>query len=130
MRTALLPLILLAAACGPKAAPATETLPKLRNAIDGTVTTPEQNKANSDLVQQISDEGHLLGLTRVEVEERLGKGDDCARHPLCGEQGFDPSDLYYEIGQPGEGYMRMRPALIVGFDRFGKSVRTYNLRVE
>jgi hypothetical protein len=126
----LLPLLLLAAACGPKAVPATETLPRLRAAIDGTVTTPEQNKANSELVQQVSDEGHLLGLTRDELAERIGKGDECSNHPLCDEQGFDPSDWYYEVGHPGEGYMRVRPALIVGFDRFGKSVRTYNLRVE
>jgi hypothetical protein len=117
-------------ACGPKAAPATGTLPRLRSAIDGPVATVEQNKANSDLVQLIADEGHLLHLTRLEVEQRIGQGDECANHPLCDEQGFDSSDWYYEIGQPGDGYMRMRPALIIGFDRFGKSVRTYNQRVD
>jgi hypothetical protein len=129
MHTRCLPLLLLAA-CAPKGPAATETLPKLREALTQPVTTPEQNKANSDLVELIAEEGHLLGLTRLEVEQKLGKGDDCATHELCQKQGFDPTDWYYEVGQMGEGYMRLRPALIVGFDRFGKSVRTYNLRVD
>jgi hypothetical protein len=30
----------------------------------------------------------------------------------------------------GQQYLRVRPALIVGFNRFGKVERTYNLRVQ
>jgi hypothetical protein len=123
-------LLIAVAACAPKGPAATETLPKLRDVLQQPVTSPEQNKANSELVETIAEEGHLLGLTRIEVEKKIGKGDDCATHELCQKQGFDDTDWYYEVGTEGEGYMRLRPALIVGFDRFGKSVRTYNLRVD
>jgi hypothetical protein len=125
-----LSLFALAAACAPKGPAATETLPKLREALQQPVTSPAQNKANSDLVETISEEGHLLGLSRLEVEKQLGKGDECSIHELCRKQGFEDTDWYYEVGEMGEGYVRLRPALIVGFDRFGKAVRTYNLRVE
>jgi hypothetical protein len=117
-------------ACGPKAPPASETLPRLREAMAAPVSSAEQNKQNSDLVEQISEAGYLLGLTREEVMEKIGKGDDCSGHPICAKQGFDAMDWYYEVGTEGEGYMRSRPALVLGFDRFGKVVRTYNLRIE
>lgn len=122
-------LSLLVVACGPKGPSAAETLPRLREAIYGTVTTDEENRANSDLVEQVAELGHLLGLTRLEVEQHLGKGDVCSLHELCAKQGFLDTDWYYEVGH-GDTYQRVRPALIVGFDRFGKVVRTYNLRVE
>lgn len=122
--------VLCGAACGPKAPPASETLPKLRAAIEAPVASPEQNRQNSALVEQIADAGHLLGLSRAELEERVGKGDDCAKHPSCADRGFEDTDWYYEVGKMGEGYVRARPALIVGFDRFGKVMRTYNLRVD
>ena len=125
-----LSVIALAAACAPQGPAATETLPRLRDVLSQPVTSAEQNKANSELVEIIADEGHLLGLTRIEVEKKIGKGDDCATHELCQKQGFDDTDWYYEVGTEGQGYMRLRPALIVGFDRFGKSTRVYNLRIE
>lgn len=130
MRTPILIAALSLLACGPTAPPASQTLPRLRAALEAPVPSEQKNRENSALVQEIVDNGHVLGLTRLEVEEKLGKGDECRNHELCAEHGFYDTDLYYEVGQTGDIYLRFRPALILGFDRFGKVTRTYNLRVE
>jgi hypothetical protein len=122
-------LALLACACA-KRPTAQETLPQLRDALETPVSSAEQNKQHSALAELVSEEKHLQGLTRVEVEQKLGRGEDCGRHPICGERGFDDSDWYYEVGTQGESYVRYRPALIVGFNRFGKVERTFVLRVQ
>jgi outer membrane protein assembly factor BamE (lipoprotein component of BamABCDE complex) len=111
-------------------APASETLPRLRDAIASPVATEEDNQRNSALVQQVSEDGVLQGLTRQEVQDQIGRGDVCSRHPMCREKGFEDDDWYYEVGQMGEAIVRVRPVLIVGFDRFGKVTHTYNLRVK
>lgn len=130
MRTMIVATCLGLAACasGPTAQ---ETLPKLKRAIDSEVQSPEQNAEHSALVEQVSEAKHLHGLTRTELEERLGMGQPCSRHPLCAERGFDPSDRYYEVGKPSKSYVvRYRPALLVGFSRFGKVERTFVLRAD
>lgn len=122
-------LSLLLAACGGPPPSAHDTLPRLKNALHQPVSTPEQNKANSELAIQVSEYKHLEGLTRLEVEEKVGKGADCSEHPMCKERGFYPDDWYYEVGTEGSTYLRHRPALIVGFNRFGKVERTFVLEV-
>jgi hypothetical protein len=116
----------LACAHGPTAQ---ETLPRLRAALDQPVSSAEQNKQNSDLVVRVSEDKHLEGLTRLEVEEKIGKGENCSKHPICKERGFWEDDWYYEIGTEGSTYLRHRPALILGFNRFGKVERTFVLEV-
>ncbi|MDB4973384.1 MAG: hypothetical protein JWN48_1725 [Myxococcaceae bacterium] len=121
--------LFLASACAcAHGASAAETLPKLRAAMESEVSSPEQNAQNSALVQQVSEAKQLQGMSREEVEEKLGQGDKCSRHPLCGERGFDSEDWYYEVGRAGASYVRHRPSLIVGFSRFGKVERTFVLR--
>jgi hypothetical protein len=117
-------------ACGPAGPGAQETLPRLKNALSEPVSTPEQNKQHSDLAVTISEEKHLHGRTRLEVEEKVGKGDLCNNHPICKERGFYEDDWYYEVGTEGSSYVRHRPALIVGFNRFGKVERTFVLEVK
>jgi hypothetical protein len=121
--------LLALAACGPAAPSAQETLPRLKSALVEPVSTPEQNKQHSDLAVTVSEEKHLHGLTRLEVEEKLGKGDECSSHPICKERGFYEDDWYYEVGREGTSYVRHRPALLVGFNRFGKVERTFVLEV-
>ena len=123
-------LSLLVCACGGPAPSAQDTLPRLKNVLHEPVSSVEQNKQNSDLVVQVSEYKHLHGLTRLELEEQLGKGQDCTAHPLCSERGFFPEDWYYDIGIEGSSYVRHRPALIVGFSRFGKVERTFVLEVK
>ena len=128
LATCALSCFLLACKSGPSAQ---ETLPKLRAAMGATVESPEQNDENSALTQEVSEQRHLHGLTRLELEQRLGPGDECSRHPICAERGFDPNDVYYEVGKASEAYVvRYRPALIVGFNRFGKVERTFVLRTQ
>jgi hypothetical protein len=123
-------LLFLACACGPPPPSAQDTLPRLKNVLQEPVSSVEQNKRNSALVVQVSEYKHLHGLTRLELEEKVGKGKSCADHPLCSERGFDPEDWYYEIGTEGSSYVRHRPALVVGFSRFGKVERTFVLEVQ
>ena len=115
-----------ACAGGPSAA---ETLPKLRSVMEREVATADDNADNSKLVEQVSRAKHLHGMTRSELADQLGPGEPCSRHPICAERGFSDMDRYYEVGRPG-GYVRYRPALIVGFSRFGKVERTFVLRVQ
>ncbi len=122
--------IVLAMGCAAKTPPASETLPRLRQAMDEPVANEQQNRDNSALVEQVAEAQQLDGMTREELSDALGKGDKCSRHRICAEQGFDDEDWYYEVGTIGPSYMRARPVLIVGFDRFGKVTRTYNLRME
>ena len=121
---------LLFAACAGASAPAAETLPRLREALNAKVSSPEENKRNSALVEQVAEDELLQGMTRDEVAQQLGKGEPCSRHPLCDEQGFLPEDWYFEVGEMGDAYTFARPVLIVGFDQWGKVARTYNVRIE
>jgi hypothetical protein len=130
MRASVLIGLLLTVGCAPAIPPASETLPRLRRAIEEPVANEQQNRDNSALVEQISEAQQLDGMTRDEVSAQLGRGDKCSRHPICGEQGFEAEDWYYEVGSVGPAYMRARPVLIVGFDRFNQVVRTYNVRLE
>jgi hypothetical protein len=113
-------------ACAASAPP--DTLPRLRDAIQTEVRSPAQNAEHSRLAKLASANKLLHGLTREEVEERLGKGELCTQHPVCHERGFYQNDLYYEVGKPGT-YVRYRPSLIVGFDDWGKVGRTFVLEV-
>lgn len=106
-----------------------ETLPKLSGALDSPVESTAQNSENGALVERVSEEKMLHGMTRTEVAKALGReGDPCSRHPMCDKRGFDSEDWYYEIGSEGSSYVRHRPALILGFSRFGKVERSFVLR--
>jgi hypothetical protein len=129
MQRTLAALSLLTAACATHPS-AQETLPRLREAMGHPVSTDELNKEHSKLAEYVSERGQLDGLNRSEVEKQLGRGEDCGRHPVCAERGFEPTDWYYEVGKAGENYTRYRPQLIVGFNSYGTVNRTFVLRVE
>lgn len=106
-----------------------DTLRRLSDAIQAPVASPEEAQDNSRLVEMVVEEGLLEEMTREEVSSKIGRGDDCSRHPRCAEAGFEDDDWFYNVGQMGEGAAGAVPILIVGFDRFGKVTRTWNLRV-
>lgn len=116
------------AACGAVPMSREEALPQLRAAIDKSLSTPEDSQENSRLVEKILDDNVLDEMFRHEVEEAIGRGDPCSRHPRCAENGFDDNDWFYTVGQMGEGRTGAVPVLIVGFDTSGRVVRTWNLR--
>ncbi|MFW5920613.1 MAG: hypothetical protein ACOCUS_02145 [Polyangiales bacterium] len=124
-----LPICLALVGCGAGTAQKRqELLPKLQSAMTAPVDTPEQSQEHSRLAEQVADSEMLMDMPRHEVEEALGKGDPCSRHPRCAEKGFEADDWYYQIGRMGESDPGRLPALIVGFDRFGKVTQLYNFR--
>ena len=104
-----------------------EALPQLRAAIEKNVSTPEESQESSRLLEKILDDNVLNEMFRHELEEAIGRGDPCSRHPRCAEHGFSSDDWFYTVGQMGEGRTGALPILIVGFDTSGRVVKTWNL---
>jgi hypothetical protein len=123
-----LSLVVLSAACGGPAIPREQAFPRLKAAIEGAVSTPEQSQENSRLVETIIEDDHLMGMFRHEVEEAIGQGEPCSRHPRCAENDFSGDDWFYTVGTMGEGATGALPILIVGFDTSGRVVKVWNLR--
>jgi hypothetical protein len=119
---------LFAAACGAVPMSREEALPKLRAAIQKNLSSPEEAAENSRLVEKVADDGVLNEMFRHEVEEAIGRGDPCSRHPRCAENGFEANDWFYTVGQQGEGRTGAVPIMILGFDTSGRVVRVWNLR--
>jgi len=115
------------AACGAVPMSRDEALPQLRAAIEKNVSTPEESQESSRLLEKILDDNVLNEMFRHELEEAIGRGDPCSRHPRCAEAGFDGDDWFYTVGQMGEGRTGALPILIVGFDTSGRVVKTWNL---
>lgn len=114
-------------ACGPSI-PRAQLLSELADAAAASVSDAEASARHSRIVQAAVDGDALLGLRRFEVEQTLGRGDVCSRHPRCGRLGFETDDWLYHVGAMGEGYGGPVPLLIVGFDRHGVATRVWNLR--
>ena len=117
--------------CGGPPVDHTATFARLRAAIETPVTSRDQAHERSRLAESVSEARALEGLFRREVEEAIGRGDPCSRHPRCAAQGFAGDDWYYAVGTVGEaqGSVGPMPVLIVGFDRTGRATRTYSLTV-
>ncbi|MEM9192718.1 MAG: hypothetical protein AAGF12_26325 [Myxococcota bacterium] len=124
----LLPLIVCLFACGGPQVDRGVQLQELRQAIERPVSSPEESGENSRVVEASLEAEVLMEMTRLEVEEAIGRGDPCSRHPRCAEQEFESDDWFYTVGQMGEGRTGALPILIVGFDRTGRVTRVWNLR--
>lgn len=118
----------LLAACGGPSIPKEQALPRLRTAITAPVSTPTESQDNSRLVEAVVEDAHLMGMFRHEVEEAIGQGEPCSRHPRCAENGFAPDDWFYTVGTMGEGSTGALPILILGFDTSGRVTKMWNLR--
>jgi hypothetical protein len=132
MRTILTALcaLVLCSACGAQGANRDELIPRLRDAMLSQVSSQQQNEDNSRLIQEVVESGALEDMTRPEVEQAIGRGDVCSRHERCRENEFDDDDWYYSVGTMGEAYRGgAAPVLIVGFDRSGRVMHVWNLRV-
>lgn len=119
--------LLFVIACGPSV-PREQLLDDLVSAVSAPVSDADASARHSRIVQAAVDGDALLGMRRFEVEEKLGRGEVCSRHPRCGELGFSSDDWFYHVGAMGEGYGGPVPQLIVGFDREGTADRVWNLR--
>jgi outer membrane protein assembly factor BamE (lipoprotein component of BamABCDE complex) len=92
------------------------------------VASSDDTVRHSQLVENVVEADVLEGMTRDEVRAKIGAGDPCSRHPRCAENEFEEDDWFYTVGEMGESDAAQAPILIVGFDRFGKVHRTWNLR--
>ncbi len=103
-----------------------ETLPRLRTAIDGEVTGAADLEDHNQLVENIVQSGVLEGMFESEVEQALGRGQDCGVRDICAAHHFRASDWTYEVGHaPGDPSLPAGPTLVVGFDRTGRVDNTY-----
>lgn len=113
--------------CGGASVDREETLTRLRSALSAelaqgdNVTLEDHNQ----LVESIRDGNVLDGMRRSEVEEALGRGQECGNRPLCADHGFGETGWVYEVGQR-EG-VAWGPTLIIGFDRQGIVDNVYTL---
>lgn len=120
-----LALAALAPACG-AAVDHTATLARLRDAIDTPITGPDVREQHNQLVEDVVRGGALEGLRQHEVQERIGRGEQCGPSRLCADHGFRPTDWTYDVGRdPGDPQLPAGPTLIVGFDSAGIVDGTY-----
>ena len=102
------------------------TLTRLRAAIDEAVEGPTVLEDHNQLVEDIVRSAVFEGMYESQIQESLGRGDDCGVREMCREHGFRESDWTYEVGrQPGDPSLPAGPTLIIGFDRQGHVSRTY-----
>lgn len=100
-------------------------LSDLHSAMARPVDSKERSRAHSSLVEDVVEADLLQNMSRAQVAEAIGRGDPCSRHPRCGKLGFKGNDWFYHVGSSGGA---RSPILIVGFDRTGHVVRTWNLK--
>ena len=63
-----------------------------------------------------------------EVDELLGRGQECGSSDICARHDFAPNDYIYEVGRdPNDPSLPAGPTLLVGFDRQGVCDRTFYL---
>jgi hypothetical protein len=102
------------------------TLPRLRTAIEGEVTGTTELEDHNQLVENVVQSGVLEGMFESEVQEALGRGQDCGGREICSAHGFRETDWTYEVGHaPGDPSLPAGPTLVVGFDRTGRVDNTY-----
>lgn len=115
------------AGCG-AAADHTATLRRLRDAIHAEVTGPMVLEDHNQLVEEVVRSGALEGLRMFELEQRIGRGEQCGVRAICAQRGFRATDWIYEVGRhPDDPELAAGPTLLVGFDSAGVVDRTFYL---
>lgn len=120
-------LCLLGPGCGGPAVDRESTFAELREAMQRELPAgdAETLEDHNRLVETVRDGNVFDGMRRSEVQEKIGRGQECGARDLCGRNGFRPDDWVYEIGQR-EG-VAWGPTMIIGFDRQGIVDHVYTL---
>lgn len=113
-------------ACGATSSVSSTTYAALKQMTQTPVKSRAESEQRSRELEAALNDNAFAGMTRAEVSNELGPGDDCSRHPECNRQGFFDQDWYYTMGTHGSRVAP--PVLIIGFDQFGRVERTWNLR--
>lgn len=102
------------------------TLPRLQRAIGEEVSGTVQLEDHNQLVEDVVRSGVLEGMFQAELEEAIGRGDECGVRPVCAQHHFRATDWTYDVGHaPGDPTLPAGPILVVGFDRTGRVDNTY-----
>ncbi len=101
------------------------TLTRLRAALDEDVSDAAVLEDHNQLVESLRDGNVLDGMRQYEVQEALGRGQECGTRPLCAEHGFRETDWFYEVGRRED--LPWGPTIIIGFDRQGIVDNVYTL---
>lgn len=125
--SALVALLIFACAGSQTSAQHSADLERLKATFSQDVPDQETRDGHSRAMESAVNGGALSGLTKPEVREALGAGQDCARIPLCAEQGFDGYAWYYEMGVARAPFSGQLPVLVVVFDSKGRVMRTWTL---
>lgn len=124
-----LPLLIGASACaGAPARPKDELFADFNRLSAKPLVTRDDGDAASRIAEELASSHALDRMTRLEVMQAIGRGDDCVRHRDCAEHGFLDNDWHYTVGQPSAEFAGNVPVLIVGFDGHGDVERVWNLR--
>ncbi|HJL14760.1 MAG TPA: hypothetical protein RMH99_03835 [Sandaracinaceae bacterium LLY-WYZ-13_1] len=117
----------LAAGCGGASVDRETTLARLRDAMQEEIPPGEEAvlEDHNQLVERVRDGNVLDGMRRFEVEEALGRGQECGARELCARHEFAPDDWVYEVGR--RDGLPWGPTIIVGFDRQGIVNDVYTL---
>lgn len=117
---------MICAACGGARSTPVPSYAVLRQMTQTPVKTRAESEQRSRELEAALDDNAFVGMSRAEVAEKIGQGDDCARHSECKRQGYFDQDWYYTMGSQGSNFAP--PVLIIGFDQFGRVERTWNMR--
>lgn len=95
------------------------TLSRLREAMQVELPPGEAAllEEHNQLVLTVRDGNVLDGMRRFEVEEAIGRGENCGVSDLCARHDFQATDWIYEVGR--RDGTPWGPTLIIGFDRQG-----------
>jgi hypothetical protein len=104
-----------------------DTLARLREAMTEELPQEEATRLedHNRLVEAARDGNVFDGMRRSEVEEALGRGQECGTRELCARHGFSETAWVYEVGR--RDGVPWGPTLIVGFDRQGVVDNVYSL---
>ena len=103
------------------------TLDALRVALAEEIPSDDPTilENHNQLVVDAREGNVFLEMRRSEVQEQMGRGQECGARDLCARGGFEADDWVYEVGQ--RDGVPWGPTLILGFDRQGVVEHVYSL---
>lgn len=113
--------------CGGASVDREGTLSRLRDALTEELPPGDTDtlEAHNRIVEDIRDGDVLEGMRRHEVQDAIGRGDECGTRALCAEHDFQADDWIYEVGT--RDGVAWGPTIVVGFDRQGIVTNVYTL---
>ena len=111
--------------CGGGTANREQLLADLREAMERNVEADADLERNNDLVVQVVEASALSRMSRLEVEQAIGRGTPCAGgNQACERYELNEDDWIYDVGRISGG-LPGGPTLLLGFDTAGRVLHHY-----